>query len=334
MIHELLKNKVPDYSEIEIFFFEHCDLRCAHCFQDHTSTLGMDESSILSKLSIIENFFKNNQKQIVHMNVMGGELFQDHLLDEFLPIYSKFIKGVNELSVKYNKTIVYCFVTNLMTTRHEQFKNWLDEHSLKINVSYDSSGRFNINQMLLFKRNIEIYKDYINTVSSVATKQNIDIILANKDSYFNYLYENFTYYWDQLTPGPTVPTVLVPSEKQYLDFLLHLIDKYPKCTNLTAFTNKKQHNKMSCPSLNKLVIEANNNTSSCRIEKHKNSTDFISIVRKTNDEIIEKFIDEKDCFSCEYFSRCSFSCFVRYDWKRLVKDFDGCIYKEIYKKVL
>jgi hypothetical protein len=57
--------------------------------------------------------------------------------------------------------------------------------------------------------------------------------------------------------------------------------------------NKKQHNKMSCPSLNKLLIEANNNTSSCRIQQHKKSNDFISFVDNTNDTIIENWIDSK-----------------------------------------
>jgi hypothetical protein len=130
-----------------------------------------------------------------------------------------------------------------------------------------------------------------------------------------------------------VPTELVPSESQYLTFLKHLVDHYPKCTNLESFVNKKENNKMSCPSLNKLLIEANNSTSSCRIQQHKKSNDFISFVDNTNDAIIEKWIDDKGCLTCEYFQRCPFSCFVRNDWKRLVRDVDGCIYKETFKYV-
>jgi sulfatase maturation enzyme AslB (radical SAM superfamily) len=332
-IQNILSSKIPDYAEIEIFFFEQCDLRCVHCFQDHDSILGQDEFTIMSKVDLVEEFFKKTPKTIVIMNIMGGELFQDKLLDNFLPIYTKFINSINQLASKYNKIPKFNFITNLLTTNHDLFKSWLQSHQLKLSVSYDLSGRFNLNQLLQFKHNIEIYKDYIEMIGLVSTKHNIDLLMKGKDRYFNYLYDNFNCYWDQLTPGPTVPAELVPSEMQYLQFLKFLIDHYPKCTNLEAFVNKREHNKMSCPSINKLLIEADNNTSSCRIQKHKASNDFITIINNTNDDIIEKWIDDKDCLSCEYFQRCPFSCFVRNDWKRLVRDFEGCIYKETFRHV-
>lgn len=333
MIENILASKVPDYAEIEIFFFEHCNLKCVHCFQDHDATVGMNEQSILSKVSLIEDFFKKTPKKAVTLNIMGGELFQDHLLDEFLPIYSKFITEVNLLSIKYNKIPKFNFVTNLLITKHNAFIEWLANHQLKLSVSYDLSGRFNINQLLQFKHNIEIYKEYVATICLVSTRHNIKLLIEGKDKYFKYLYNTFNCYWDQLTPGPTVPTELVPSESQYLEFLKYLIDNYPACTNLDAFVNGKSENKMSCPSINKLLIETNNETSSCRIKQHKASNDFISAISFTNDVIIENWIEEKGCLSCEYFRRCPFSCFVRNDWKRLERDFDGCIYKETFKYI-
>jgi hypothetical protein len=274
MIEEILASKVPEYAEIEIFFFEHCNLKCVHCFQDHDATLGMDEQSILSKLDLIEEFFNKTPRQEVILNIMGGELFQDHLLDEYLPIYSKFIDGVSSLAVKYNKTPKFNFVTNLLATKHDIFIDWLNKHSLKLSVSYDLSGRFNASQLELFKQNIEIYEQYVGIICLVATKKNIELLIYKGDPYFNYLYSKFICYWDQLTPGPTVPTDLVPSESLYLAFLIFLVDNFPKCSNLDSFMNKKEHNKMSCPSLNKLLIEANNATSSCRIQQHKKSNDF------------------------------------------------------------
>ena len=333
MIENILASKVPDYAEIEIFFFEHCNLKCVHCFQDHDATVGMDRQSILSKVSLIESFFKKTPKKDVTLNIMGGELFQDHLLDEFLPIYSEFINEVKLLSVKYNKISKFNFVTNLLATKHDTFIKWLVEHRLKLSVSYDLSGRFNINQLLQFKHNIEIYKEYVGIICLVSTRHNIKLLVEGKDKYFDYLYNNFDCYWDQLTPGPTVPTELVPSERQYLEFLKYLVDHYPKCTNLDAFVNGKSENKMSCPSINKLLIETNNATSSCRIKQHKSSNDFISFVKDTNDVIIEKWIEDKGCLTCEYFRRCPFSCFVRNDWKRLERDFDGCIYKETFRYI-
>lgn len=332
-VQQLISSKVPDYAEIEIFFFEHCNLRCIHCFQDHNSALGMSETLIMDKLLIIEQFFAKSPKTQVTLNIMGGELFQDQLMDQYLPIYTKFINGVMELSQAHNKIPRFNFVTNLLTTKHELFTAWLQQHQLMLSVSYDLSGRFNINQLLQFKHNIETYRNFINVICLVATRQNIKLLLDKKDKYYDYLYENFDCYWDQLTPGPTVPTDLVPSEKQYLDFLLFLVDNYAKCTNLEAFVNKQQHNKMSCPSLNKLLIEADNSTSSCRIQQHKKTNDFVSLASDSNDFIIEKWLDDKNCFTCEYFSRCPFSCFVRNDWARLERDFDGCIYKETFRHV-
>ena len=332
-IQDILASKVPDYAEIEIFFFEHCNLRCVHCFQDHESTVGMSEINILKKISYIENFLKITPKTDVILNIMGGELFQDDLLDEYLPIYTKFIDQVSALAIIYNKKLKFNFVTNLLTTKHELFTAWLIKHNLKLSVSYDLSGRFNINQLLQFKHNIEIYREFVGIICLVSTRKNIELLVQGKDRYYDYLYNNFECYWDQLTPGPTVPTDLVPSESQYLNFLIHLIDHYPKCSNLTAFTNKKSHNKMSCPSINKLLIEAGNTTSSCRIQQHKKSNDFITIVNNKNDAIIEKWVDDMGCLTCEYFHRCPFSCFVRNDWKRLVRDVDGCIYKEVFKYV-
>ena len=332
-IQELLNNKVPDFAEIEIFFFEHCNLRCVHCFQDHEATVGMSEAEILKKLTIIEDFFKRTPRTLVILNIMGGELFQDHLLEEFLPVYSKFIQGVNDLAVTYNKNPKFNFVTNLLATKHDLFKAWLEQHRLKLSVSYDLSGRFNPSQLEVFKANVEVYREYVSIICLVSTKQNIHLLITKRDNYFDYLYDNFDCYWDQLTPGPTVPTDLVPSEREYLDFMLFLVDNYPNCTNLEPFLNKKQFNKMSCPSLNKLLIETNNETSSCRIQQHKKSSDFITIVDRTNDAIIEKWVSDKGCLTCEYYQRCPFSCFVRNDWKRLKRDFDGCIYKETFKYI-
>ena len=80
-IQDIIKSKVPDYAEIEVFFFEQCNLRCIHCFQDHESTVGMSKENILAKTDIIEDFFKRTTKTEVVLNIMGGELFQDNLLE-------------------------------------------------------------------------------------------------------------------------------------------------------------------------------------------------------------------------------------------------------------
>lgn len=324
-VAELLKNKLPDIAEVEIFLFEHCNLRCVHCFQDHEARIGMSEAAILYKAELVGDFLERNKLKQYTLNVMGGELFQDELLDLYLPVYTKFIERVQEFATKTGKTVNFNFVTNLLCTRPE-FMDWLVKHDLKVSTSYDPTGRFNAAQFELFKQNVELYRDRISIVTGVATKQNIDAILKG-DEYFTYLYENFPFYWDQLTPGPTVPKVLMPKQSEFLTFLKHLIDHYPDCLNVIAYTDQKER-AMSCPSMNKLLIEADNHTSGCRIKKHKEqSVIFLTPVKDTNDQLIENFVDKYDCLSCEYFKTCTFSCFVKHDWKQLVEDVDGCVYK-------
>ena len=331
-IESVLEDKIPDSGEFEIFFFEECNLRCVHCFQDHESKVGQSKEQILSKLQIIKNFFLMNPKKHYVMNIMGGELFQDHLLDEYLPVYTAFIEGVNDLCDEFDKEVTFNFVTNLVFTNTEKVLSWVDKHNLQFSVSYDITGRFNRSQFALYKENIEVFKDKIQLICLVATRHNMFTLQDDGDKYFDYLYNNFTCYLDQVTPGPTVPNMLVPSEKEMYEFNVFLLDNYPKCTNLEAFTNGKSLNKMSCPSINKLLIEASNRTASCRIHQHEDSKDFITdVTPETNDPIIEKFLSDHDCMSCEYYHRCPFSCFVRNDWKRLERDFDGCVYKETFR---
>ena len=328
-ITEVLKTKLPDIAEVEIFLFEHCNLRCVHCFQDHEATVGMSEELILMKADMSADFMARNQLKEFTLNVMGGELFQDHLLDEYLPMYSKFVDRVRKAAETLGKKVHLNFVTNLLSTRPDVM-GWLKKHDLMVSTSYDPTGRFNPSQFELFKKNIEVYRDRISIITGVATKQNISAIIKG-DEYFTYLYDNFPFYWDQLTPGPTVSKSLMPKQSELLAFLKHLIDNYPKCLNVTAYTEPKNR-MMSCPSVNKLLIEADNHTSGCRIKKHKEqSIIFISPVKDTNDELIENFVSKYDCLSCEYFNTCTFSCFVKHDWKQLIEDVDGCLYKHAFQ---
>ena len=98
----LLGVKIPDMGEIGIIFFEECNLRCPMCPQDHNSIEGQSRDEILSKVDTIKNILYDSVSSVVTLNIMGGELFQDHLLEEYLPIYSEFIEKVNILSLRLN----------------------------------------------------------------------------------------------------------------------------------------------------------------------------------------------------------------------------------------
>ena len=234
----LLGIKIPDMGEIGIIFFEECNLRCPMCPQDHTSIEGQSKDEILSKVDIIKDvLLHNSNSRVVTLNIMGGELFQDHLLEEYLPIYSEFIENVNTLSLKLNRKIIFRFVTNLVFTNHELVASWLYKHNLDLTVSYDSKGRFNTTNLDIFKNNIEVFKDRINLISLVASRESILTVMNRSDSYYDYLYRNFDCHWEFLTP---VPGVTAPTKKELYEFNKFLIDNYPNCLPIKDYFSKEK----------------------------------------------------------------------------------------------
>ena len=235
----LLGVKIPDMGEIGIIFFEECNLRCPMCPQDHNSIEGQSRDEILSKVDTIKNILYDSVSSVVTLNIMGGELFQDHLLEEYLPIYSEFIEKVNILSLRLNKKIIFRFVTNLVFTNHELVNKWLHKHNLDLTISYDSKGRFNTANLDTFKDNVEIFKDRINLISLVASRDSMLTVMNSADSYYDYLYRNFDCHWEFLTP---VPGVTAPTKKELYEFNKFLIDNYPNCLQLDPFINKDSIN--------------------------------------------------------------------------------------------
>lgn len=328
-IKHVLANKLPDIGEVEVFLFEHCNLRCVHCFQDHNATTGMGREAILAKADEIGAFLARNGLSEYILNVMGGELFQDHLLEKYLPIYSEFIEQVERHAARLNKKITFNFVTNLLCG-DQKLKDWLELHDLKVSTSYDPTGRFNPEQLKTFLQNIDAFSDRISMVTGVITKPNIDKVMSG-DVIFSELYDRFPFYWDQLTPGPTVPVMLMPKQSELLTFLKFLVDRYPRCLNVVSFIERKER-PISCPSMNKLLIEPAHVSEGCRIKKQaEHQVIFISPVRESNEHLIENFMAQHNCLSCEYFKHCTFSCFVRHDWKTLVHDVPGCVYKAVFQ---
>ena len=49
--------------------------------------------------------------------------------------------------------------------------------------------------------------------------------------------------------------------------------------------------------------------------------------------IVSDFIDKHNCFMCEYFKKCPFTCFIKEDYKYVIQDMDTCKYKEVFNYV-
>lgn len=330
--YKIIDSKVIDWAEIVVCLFDHCNMKCVFCPQEHDNPLGASRDEIMSKVpSIVEFINSNTRSTYFKMHIMGGELFQDLWIEKgFLDIYQEFINEIRK-QVPLEKEIIPNFVTNLVFDNTDSVKSFLDKNKLKISISYDPRGRFTGNQFDVFKKNVEIFKPYIEMCSLVLTKQNMQAVI-NGDSYFDYLYNNFVTDWDSLIPAvESVSERLMPKESEMLAFYKHLVDRYPKCLNITYFTEPSDNNKMSCTRGNNFTVlrdgHVPNGCSGSVFIKDSSTKDTWSPI------IVQKFFDQYNCFECEYFKKCSFTCFIKNDYKKIERDLGECVFKETYRYV-
>lgn len=327
--YEVIKNKIIDHSEVVVNFFDHCNMRCSFCPQDHSSTLGMSREEIVSKVPHILNYINNNPSQEFLFHLMGGELFQDELIENgFLDYYSDFISLI-EYGKPPNVVVNFNFITNLAFTKVDEVKAFCDKHNLKLAISYDPVARFSVKQLELFKINIEQFKGYIRMFSCVMTKQNMKAIIDG-DDYFTYLYNQFDCHWDHLLVGDHRLDKMMPKESEVFEFYKHLVDNYPNCINILQFTEETHvANKMGCTRGNSFTIFADNSMPvgcSGAVVIKGNKTEEI-----WSTKIIDNFLQENECLSCEYYKRCNLTCFVHNDYEKLIKDVHGCVYKKVFE---
>lgn len=329
--YKIIDKKVIDWSEIVLCLFEHCNLSCAFCPQNHSSILGASEEEILNKVSTITQYIKRNDRsKHFIINTMGGELLQDVWIDKgFLNIYSKLIQQVKE-KISSDKTVVFNFVTNLIFDKTDLIIDFIKKNNIILSVSYDIVGRFNTTALETFKRNIDILKPYIRMISCVLTKQNIQKIVAG-DEYFDYLYNNFEIHFDSLLPSVTRKTnvFMMPAESETFKFYKLCVDKYPKMLNIEPFLNGKTNNRMSCTKGNSLTIMPDGSIprgcSGAVLLQDANTKDL------GGTKIIENFMKKYNCFECEFFQRCPFTCFIKQDFKFIEHDMKECVFKETFR---
>lgn len=327
-LYSIIKEKVIDYVEVVVLFFEHCNMKCVFCPQNHDDTTGADRDSIVSKARKVVDYINQSPKDHFVLHIMGGELFQDRWIEAgFLNIYQEFIDIIKDNVVGY-KTLDFLFVTNLMCEHLDAVINFCESNQLTMNVSYDPAGRFNAQQLDLFKRNIEQFKPYVHLIATVITKQNIQKIIAG-DEYYEYLYNTFETDWDQLLPSGEFNRSLMPKESELLEYYKFMIDHYPRCNNIAYFMNKKSKKKMSCTrGSNHTIMIDGSSPEGCSgsVLLHDPRSQQLGSTK-----IIQIFLEERDCLACEYYERCSFTCFIRNEYKHLVRDLDECVFAEAFR---
>jgi hypothetical protein len=326
-IYDLIDAKVVGYGEIVVCLFEHCNLKCVFCPQDHSNVLGASREEIMAKVDPIVNWINSNTKrQAYKLHIMGGELFQDQWIDEgFLDIYEDFIKAIDDQT---DAAVHFNFITNLVFTRYTEVMYFLAANNLRFSISYDAAGRFSKADLKLFERNLRYFQDHIAMVSLVATKQNIDRIVSG-DYLFDILYNSYTCDFDHFLPSVATSRLLMPSERDLFEFYKVLVEKYPKCLNVDHFVNNKPANKMICTRGNSFTIMPDG-------AKPQGCSGSVFLKEAQTEElggptIVENFLDKYNCFECEYFQRCPLSCFIKEDYKHIDQDMDECVFKATFR---
>lgn len=331
-LKEVLRDKVPESSEIEHHLFEFCNLNCSFCGQDHKSTDGMD--NIIEKAHQTVDFIMRSPLKMHTVNVMGGEIFNDKVDVSVFVQYHQFYEIIRKACEDLKVDFQINWVTNLVFRENAEMVDMLLEktrkHS-KISTSYDFAGRgLNLNNQLLFQRNLMRYRKYIGVVGFVFTAPSIRKMMLDKDPFFKeVLYPNFPLYFDWYVPEKAAEKMM-PTEQQMLDGLVFLANNYPQVEPVKSLLENKE-NKMTCFSLNKTTIQPDGSEVKCRYMKYEPGVFQTDVDYSSNANIIQKHLDRHDCMSCPWYAKCQFRCFVNADYANLVR-LPECMFKLFFEK--
>lgn len=322
-----LEPKRPDVGEIEVTFFTSCHLRCDFCFHDKDSTVGMSEAEIMAKLELVEAFFAKRQGTVsfMQLNMVGGELFQDSILDEYLPLYAEFTRRAKALSDKYGFAhfrIVYvsAFVFKRSDAVREFIVGLLDEGiDAHLICSYDVTGR-PVNSQ--YARNVYELKPYIISINMVATVSTIKQLLDGGDAFFDQLYQDFTVYVDDYIPDVGHDDEM-PSDTQLAYFMQHMLDNYPEAYPYADMLDSGPK-PLHCLSLNKLTIFPDGSTANCLWNRYTERDFRGGLNRHDNAARMQEHLQENHCLSCSYYQQCGLRCFVQSTWAGRVRDLEYC----------
>jgi len=330
-IYQLIDQKVIDYAEIVVCLFEHCNLACVFCPQDHSSIVGASKEEILAKTDDIAAWINSNKRsKHFKIHTMGGELFQDRWIDlGFLDVYKQFVDDIRS-KVTADKRVEPNFITNLLFDNVKSVDQFLTDNNYQISVSYDPKGRFNQQQFEKFKQNVSSLGKHIRMISCVATRQNMKAVIEG-DEFFDYLYQHFPCDWDSFLPSVSTSESLMPKESDLLAFNKYLIDNYPECLNVSYFTEDDQHNRMSCTRGNSFTILPDGSFP-------KGCSGSVLLTSPSSNDlgsgtIVEKFLTRYNCFECEFYKKCPFTCFIKNDYSKIVRDVNECVFKESFRYV-
>lgn len=334
-LKHILKNKMPDSTEIELHLFEFCNLSCSFCGQDHDSTEGMN--TIVQKAQQVIDFMEQSGKNSHIVNSMGGEIFNDLVPDDVFDQYWQFYNIINDWCIVNQHQVRFNWVTNLIFQKSDRVKNLITKmrsigNNAFISTSYDFAGRgLDINRTLQFDKNLKIFGDWITVIGFVMTKPAIKKILTKTDKFFtDNLYKNYTLYFDYYVPEASSKKMM-PSEQEMLDCMMFIAKNYPEIYPIKdLITNER--NKMTCYSMNKTTILPSGKEVTCRYLEYEPSQFLTEVDYSSNSNIIESHLEKNKCLTCKWFDRCTFRCFVQADWVELERTKE-CLFREFFNRM-
>ncbi len=123
---------------------------------------------------------------------------------------------------------------------------------------------------------------------------------------------------------------MTPSDKQLLEALYFLIDKYPNTYPVHDWLHNHS-NGLSCKSSR--IIAPSGDILKCGSVPGTNVIKFFKNPKDlTNSSMEASFVEQMGCLTCEYFSRCSLGCFLQHYFKAR-DELPECVFKLMYDKI-
>ncbi|MFP5459791.1 MAG: hypothetical protein ACLGG7_13730, partial [Bacteriovoracia bacterium] len=151
------------------------------------------------------------------------------------------------------------------------------------------------------------------------------------DPYFKYLYRTFNLYFDDFIPDKGADHS-IPSDREFFEWYSFIADNYPAIQPMADLIENKS-NKMHCLALNKITIFPDNRTSNCRWHRYDQEDFGTKFEIHDNAGMMQNFIDQNGCLSCDHYQRCGFRCFTQWDWKNRKRDMGICPMRAFFDKI-
>lgn len=345
MLLTIMKDKAPPYTEIEISFFELCNLHCRFCWQDNYNPTGI--TSIIEKADIVIDYLikqKDKLQPNIQVHMLGGELFEDS--NDYYSEYFTFIYRIYEHCklVLPEKHLRFVFLTNMNYQKdetHQKLKAFLDKLSayeikFVLTTSWDPTGRpLKGDTETRFHHNISALKEYLSEITFVLTKQTIARLLQDKNEYLELLInQGFNIDYDYYMPT-TWADSMMPSDRELLNAFRYLLWKFPQISKLEPWLSiEPVVGTLTCASLNKITILPDGTITNCRHLKYDQKNFETKIFNESNSDMILNYIHKKQCMTCPYFTECPLSCFVMSDHKKFNGNLElsECLYSILFQE--